>query len=101
MHSQYMKNNLPQKLSLEDIAGHVGYSPSHFGQVFLKKTGQTPLNYFNQLKIQKACQLLDFSELKIKEIAEELGFYDQYHFSKVFFKQIGEPPTQYKKRNKG
>lgn len=98
---QYMKNNLPQKLSLEDIAGHVGYSPSHFGQVFLKKTGQTPLNYFNQLKIQKACQLLDFSELKIKEIAEELGFYDQYHFSKVFFKQIGEPPTQYKKRNKG
>lgn len=98
---QYMKNNLPQKLSLEDIAGHVGYSPSHFGQVFLKKTGQTPLNYFNQLKIQKACQLLDFSELKIKEIAEELGFYDQYHFFKVFFKQIGEPPTQYKKRNKG
>ena len=96
-----MKNNLPQKLSLEDIAGHVGYSPSHFEQVFLKKTGQTPLNYFNQLKIQKACQLLDFSELKIKEIAEELGFYDQYHFSNVFFKQIGEPPTQYKKRNKG
>lgn len=97
---RYMKNNLAQKLTLEDIAGYVGYSPSHFGQVFLKKTGQTPLNYFNQLKIQKACQLLDFSDMKIKEIAHELGFYDQYHFSKVFLKQIGEPPSQYKKRNK-
>lgn len=98
---QHMRNNIEKKLTLEDIATHVGYSPSHFGQIFLKKTGQTPLNYFNQLKIQKACQLLDFSELKIKEIAEELGFYDQYHFSKMFFKQIGETPTQYKKRNKG
>lgn len=98
---RYMRNNLHKKLSLEDIANHVGYSPSHFGQVFLKKTGQPPLNYFNQLKIQKACQLLDFSELKIKEIADELGFYDQYHFSKVFFKQIGESPTQYKKHHKG
>lgn len=37
-----MKNNLPQKLSLEDIAGHVGYSPSHFGQVFLKRPDRRP-----------------------------------------------------------
>ena len=36
-----------------------------------------------------------------KEIAEQLGFYDQYHFSKVFYKQIGETPSSYKKRNKG
>lgn len=98
---QYMKNNLSTKLSLKEIADYVGYSPSHFGQIFLKKTGQTPLNYFNQLRVQKACQLLDFSELKIKEIAEELGFYDQYHFFKMFHKLIGETPTQYKKQNKG
>ena len=97
----FMKNNINSKLSLEEIAFHINYSPSYFGQIFLKKTGQTPLNYFNQLKIQRACQLLDFSELKIKQIANELGFYDQYHFSKMFFKQTGETPTQYKKRNKG
>ena len=83
------------------IAGCVNYSASHFGQIFLKKTGHSPLNYFNQLKIQKACKMLDFSDMKIKEIANELGFYDQYHFSKTFFKITGETPTQYKKRNKG
>lgn len=93
----YMRKNIEKKLSLDDIAGSVNYSSSHFGQVFLKKSGYTPLNYFNQLKIQKACQLLDFSDLKIKEIAEQLGFYDQYHFSKVFYKQIGETPSSYKK----
>lgn len=97
----FMRKNLNKRITLEEIAAHVHYSPSHFGQIFLKKTGHTPLNYFLQLKIQKACQLLDFSDLKIKEIAGELSFYDQYHFSKVFMKLIGETPSSYKKRNKG
>lgn len=97
----YMKKNIEKKLTLEDIATSMKYSVSHFGQIFLKKTGHTPLNYFNQLKIQKACQLLDFSDLRIKEIAEALGFYDQYHFSKSFYKQVGETPSNYKKRKKG
>lgn len=97
----YMKKNIEKKLTLEDIATNVKYSASHFGQIFLKKTGHTPLSYFNQLKIQKACQLLDFSDLRMKEIAEELGFYDQYHFSKAFYKQVGETPSNYKKRKKG
>lgn len=97
----YMRKNIDKKLTLEDIANSVQYSPSHFGQIFQKKSGHTPLNYFNQLKIQKACQFLDFSNMKIKEIADCLGFYDQYHFSKVFFKLIGETPSAYKKKNKG
>lgn len=97
----FMKTNINKHITLEEISTSVNYSPSHFGQIFLKKTGHSPLNYFNQLKIQKACQMLDFTEMKIKEISYELGFYDQYHFSKTFFKITGETPSQYKKRNKG
>lgn len=97
----YMRNNIRNRLSLKEIADNVNYSSSHFGQIFLKKTGHSPLNYFNQLKIQRACQMLDFSDMKIKEIANELGFYDQYHFSKTFLKITGESPSQYKKKNKG
>lgn len=97
----FMKKNLEKKLTLEDISNSVNYSSSHFGQVFSQKSGYTPLNYFNQLKIQRACQLLDFSTLKIKEISDQLGFYDQYHFSKVFYKHMGETPSTYKKKNKG
>lgn len=97
----FMQKNINKKLSLEEIAESVRYSPSHFGQLFLKKTGHTPLNYFTHMKIQKACQLLDFSDMKIKEIADKLSFYDQYHFTKVFIKILGESPSSYKKRNKG
>ena len=96
-----MKEKLDQKFDLQTLASEVNYSTSRFRQLFLKKTGQTPLNYFNQLKIQKACQLLDFSDMRIKEIADQLGFYDQYHFSKVFVKIVGESPSDYRKRNKG
>lgn len=92
--------NLEMGYSTENLE-YVHYSSSHFGQIFLKKTGHSPLNYFSQLKIQKACQMLDFTDKKIKEISFELGFYDPYHFSKTFFKITGETPSQYKKRNKG
>ena len=98
---QYMRENLNKKLTLEDLSSHVGYSPSHFGLLFKEKTGESPLNYLCQLKIQRACQMLDMTDMKIKEITQELGFYDQYHFSKTFLKEVGESPTQYKKRVKG
>ncbi len=97
----FMKTNIRKKLTLEDIAQEVLYSTSHFSTLFQKKTGFTPLDYFNHLKIQTACQYLDFSELKIKEIADKLGFYDQYYFSKVFVKYMGCSPTIYRQKKKG
>lgn len=98
---QFMKNNINNRITLDEMAENVHYSPSRFGQLFFKQTGNSPLNYFMQLKIQKACQLLDFSDMKIKEIANELNFYDQYHFSKMFTKLIGETPSSYRKKRKG
>ena len=96
-----MKNNLHKRLSLEDIASHTGYSPSRFGQVFLKKTGQPPLNYFNQLKIQKACQLLDFTDMKINQVCFKVGIEDNFYFSRLFRKIMGMSPQAYKQMKKG
>ena len=45
--------------------------------------------------------MLDCSDMKIKEIAACLGFYDQYHFSKAFYSQMGESPSAYRNRTKG
>ena len=98
---KFMKQNIDKKLTLKDIADAVNYYSSHFGQLFQHKVKYTPLKYFNQLKIQKACQLLDFTDMKIKEIANKLDFYDQYHFSKVFTKCMGESPSLYRSKHKG
>jgi AraC-like DNA-binding protein len=53
------------------------------------------------LKIQKACQLLDFTDKKAKEIAFELAFNDPYYFSKVFTKYMHMSPKEYRMKKKG
>lgn len=94
----FMKDNLDKNLTLNDIASNVGYSPSHFGSIFQKKTSFTPIAYYNQLKIQRACSLLQFSGLKVKEVAYRLGFYDPFHFSKSFKKEMNLTPKEYQKK---
>ena len=94
----FMKDNLENKVSLEDIASHAGYSASHFGTFFAQKTSYSPIEYYNQLKIQRACSYLQFSDMKIKEIAFRLGFYDQFHFSKAFRMEMEITPKEYRKR---
>lgn len=94
----FMKNNLEQNIDLEDIAQHIGYSPSHFGNLFQKKTSYSPMGYYNQLKIQRACSYLQFSDLKIKEIAFLLGYYDPFHFSKAFKKETRLTPKEYRRK---
>ena len=97
----YMQNNIDKKITLEEIAEYSKYSPAYISNLFSQKTGMTVIEYFNHLKIQQACKWLDFSDLKIKEIAYNLGFYDQYYFSKVFNKYMSISPVNYRKNKKG
>ncbi len=92
----YMKNNLETKITLSGIASHTGYSNSHFGAMFFQRTSYTPMDYYNQLKIQRACSYLQFSDLKIKEIAFRLGYYDPFHFSKTFRYEMKMTPSEYR-----
>lgn len=96
----YMKENLENKISLDDIAQSAGYSISHFGNLFLEKTSYSPIEYYNQLKIQRACSYLQLSDLKIKEIAFRLGYFDPFHFSKAFKKEMDITPKEYRKKYK-
>jgi AraC-like DNA-binding protein len=94
----FMKNNLENKITLDDIASSAGYSSSHLISLFTQKTSFSPMEYFNRLRIQKSCSFLQFSELKIKEIAFRLGYYDPFHFSKAFLKEMGITPKEYRCR---
>jgi AraC-like DNA-binding protein len=94
----FLSQRIDQVVSLEDIAASVNLSPSYFSNLFKKKTGFSPIEYFNQLKIQKACQYLLFTSLRIKEIALELGIEDQYYFSRLFTKIMGVSPNEYREK---
>lgn len=97
----WMHDNLEKQLTLLQMADHVDLSESHFSLMFKRKTGVPPLVFFTRLKVQKACQLLDFSDKRIKEIAAELGYEDPYYFSRVFRQVMDISPIQYRKTKKG
>lgn len=97
----FMRESLDKKLSVEEIAQHIGYSSSHFSSLFNKRTGCSPLNYFNRLKIQHACNLLDFSDMKINQVCYKIGIDDCYYFSRLFNKIMGMSPRTYKNKIKG
>lgn len=97
----YMLENLRHKLYLEDLAREAGLSASHFSRLFTRQTGHSPIDYFNQLKIQHACRLLDNTSLTVKEVAGELGFEDQFYFSRTFHKVMNLSPLKYRSKLKG
>jgi AraC-like DNA-binding protein len=96
----YMKEHLEEKLTLAAIAGQVGYSVSRYSALFSAQTSFSPMVYYMQLKIQRACSYLQFSDLKIKEISYRLGFFDPFHFSKIFKNVMEISPQEYRKRYK-
>jgi len=94
----FMLENLSRKLKLSRIALHTGLSPSYYSAIFQSRTGHPPIEYFTQLKIQRACRLLDNSGLLIADVSRETGFDDQFYFSRVFRKVMGISPLEYRKR---
>ena len=94
----FMLENLGRKLTLQNLAEELQLSPSHFSRLFTKQTGHSPIDYFIQLKIQKACRLLDNSDWNIAEVARESGFEDQFYFSRQFRKVMNMTPRDYRKR---
>ncbi|WP_316789790.1 AraC family transcriptional regulator [Pedobacter frigoris] len=93
---EFMQKNLHATFTLEDIAKSVNLSASHFSALFKEQTGFAPIKYFNHIKIQKACQYLQFTDLRIKEISATLGIDDPYYFSRMFSKIMGVSPQDYK-----
>ena len=92
----YMRENIENRITLAEVLRYVGYSQSHFSTVFKKKTGMSPLSYFNRLKVEHACQLLKTTDLKVNMICYKVGIEDPLYFSRLFSKVMGMSPTDYR-----
>ncbi|GAA4791008.1 hypothetical protein GCM10023231_18620 [Olivibacter ginsenosidimutans] len=95
---KFMNSHVEKKFRLSEFADYAKLSRSHFSAIFKIKTGYSPVEYFNQLKIQKACQYLSFTDQSIKAIAKNLGIDDQYYFTRVFTRLIGNSPSEYRRK---
>ena len=84
------------RVSVSDVAGHVGYSVSHVSALF-RKYNEMPLKTFLDIRRSKvASRLLEYSDLTITEIAETLDFPDVFSFSRFFRRVVGASPRQFR-----
>ncbi|MBW6462961.1 MAG: AraC family transcriptional regulator [Bacillota bacterium] len=95
---EYLNDNYNQQLSNSELFKIANLSPYYFIRLFKKETGKTPHEYLVHLKIDKAKEMLTFSNYSITEICFLCGFSEHSHFSKVFKKLTGISPINYRKK---
>lgn len=91
-----IKEQINRWWTVAEMADFCNLSDDQFRRVFQKRTGMLPKLYIDRLKIQKATELLMSNRFKVTEIAERLGYVDQYHFSRRFKKLTGLSPRRYR-----
>lgn len=96
----YIHENLPQKLQIEQLAKRRFVSKSYLTARFRKETGVTLGQYIDEQRMIRAQQLLCFTNMSLETISRELGFCDQFYFSRRFKQFNGIAPLQYRKEHR-
>ena len=93
---QYIHEHQGDDISLGQVAEAVNTSTFYFCKMFKKSTGLNFTDYLSRVRIEKAKNLLINPNLRVSEIAYEVGFQSLTHFNRVFRKMVGQSPTDYR-----
>lgn len=97
---KYIYDHLGEELTVGMVAQVASMSESYFSHVFKKEVGQSFTNYVNSVRINKAKELLLHSDLKVNEIAAQVGLENANYFSTLFKKMTGMSPNQFRGNDK-
>lgn len=94
----YIEENYEKSITRNDISQVINVTPNYVSSLFKKGTNMTLIEYITKLRIEKAKELLSLNKYKHYEIANMVGFNDNYYFSKTFKKYTGLSPLEYQKK---
>lgn len=92
----YMKEHYAKALTLSEVAEQAGLSAEYLSRLFKEETGVKFVVYLNNLKLKHALRLLETTNLKVYEVAEQVGYSNLSYFSRVFKKNFGQNPFEYR-----
>jgi AraC-like DNA-binding protein len=93
---EFIREHQAENLSLGQVAKAVNTSTFYFCKMFKKVTGVNFTDYVSRVRIEKAKDLLLNPNLRVSEIAYEVGFQSLTHFNRVFKRILGQSPTEYR-----
>ncbi|QTH46806.1 AraC family transcriptional regulator [Cohnella sp. LGH] len=93
----YLSHHLHEEATLEELAGLANMSKYYLCRLFKKAYGITPIQYHLSVRLEKAKEMIRFTDLSLTRIAEELGFQSIHAFSRAFRTREGVSPSAYRK----
>ncbi len=97
MVKQYVQEHYSQPITLESVCEVAGFSPSYFSALFKKETGEGFAKYLTHVRMERAKELLQQTNLPVSEICVQVGYSDLKHFTQNFKKDTNLNPGQYRK----
>ncbi len=92
-----MRARLSEDISLDELAAEAQLSPFHFARMFKHSVGVPPRVYLTRLRVERACELLEMTNLPVTEIAYEVGYSSNQVLARVFLKHRHMSPTDYRR----
>lgn len=94
----YVEEHYSSNFKIADLASECHMSETHFRRIFQEKMNMTPIEYVNFVRVKKACELIDKTDISMEDVAEQVGFVTPSTFNRNFRRIIGTSPYQWKKR---
>ncbi|WP_445364795.1 GlxA family transcriptional regulator [Microbulbifer sp. ANSA003] len=95
---EWINLNLEQSLSVDFLAKKQAMSPRNFSRCFTSEIGVTPARYLEQVRVEKACQLILEAGISQDVVATQCGFSSQEQMRRAFLRQKGILPSKYRKQ---
>jgi AraC-like DNA-binding protein len=91
-----MQGAIEGSLDLESLAARLEVAPEHLVRLFTRRMGLPPMRYYGRLKIEAARAMLASTNLRVGEVADKLGFSNQFNFSRAFRREAGMSPSDWR-----
>lgn len=92
----YLQQNYAERIHLPEIAASVHLSEAYLCSIFKAETGKSILTCLNDIRMDRACELLSSRNMLVKEVAAEVGIHDPFYFNRLFKKRYGISPKKVK-----